>query len=358
MSKLKIISRQKAQHAELLQVGFPRQTLTSQARVLGIDFCDRLNMASRSTANKRVQAAELQARRLCKTKAVPLQAKKMLWRTRIVPKAAWGCFFHMPKMTSLQAAYRKFMFVHALGSPDLRCILDGHTSDLHFVAGSLVASALRKMAISGRVRWYEQPKCGTWLHTVQRWLSEFGWQVAGPWKWCHAACRLSMDWMELLDMPNQERFKFLLDKFDHGIRETWRFTHFSAWLKSKRRDATALRGFVFYDEERFKLTRQMFESQNGHGKAVMVGAACSTAMYQSLRLGAVDNFCPWCQEPSVPAWDHLCWYCGAFDEVRPAIPQDLMQRRLGWPSLQSGHHFNAEVLAHMSSVRSKVLEKM
>ena len=54
-----------------------------------------------------------------------------------------------------------------------------------------------------------------------------------------------MDWMELLDMPNQERFKFLLDKFDHGIRETWRFTHFSAWLKSKRRDATALRGFVF-----------------------------------------------------------------------------------------------------------------
>ncbi|CAL1145277.1 unnamed protein product, partial [Cladocopium goreaui] len=226
MSKLKIISRQKAQHAELLQVGFPRQTLTSQARVLGIDFCDRLNMASRSTANKRVQAAELQARRLCKTKAVPLQAKKMLWRTRIVPKAAWGCFFHMPKMTSLQAAYRKFMFVHALGSPDLRCILDGHTSDLHFVAGSLVASALRKMAISGRVRWYEQPKCGTWLHTVQRWLSEFGWQVAGPWKWCHAACRLSMDWMELLDMPNQE--------------------------------------------------------------------------------------------PSVPAWDHLCWYCGACAHVQCA----------------------------------------
>ena len=75
-------------------------------------------------------------------------------------------------------------------------------------------------------------------------------------------------------------------------------------------------------------------------------------------LGAVDNFCPWCQEPSVPAWDHLCWYCGAFDEVRPAIPQDWMQRRLGWPSLQSGHQFNAEVLAHMSSVRSKVLEKM
>ena len=74
-------------------------------------------------------------------------------------------------------------------------------------------------------------------------------------------------------------------------------------------------------------------------------------------LGAVDNFCPWCQEPSVPAWDHLCWYCGAFDEVRPAIPQDWMQRRLGWPSLQSGHQFNAEVLAHMSSVRSKVLEK-
>lgn len=216
MSKLKIIPRQKAQHAELLQVGFPLQTLTSQARVLGIDFCDHLNIASRSTANKRVQAAELQARRLCKTKAVPLQAKKILWRTRIVPKAAWGCFFHMPKMTSLQAAYRKFMYVHTLGSPDLRCILDGHTSDLHFMAGSLVANALRKMAISGRVPWYERPKCGTWLHTVQMWLSKFGWWVAGPWKWCHDACRLSMDWMELLDMPNQERFKFLLDKFDHG----------------------------------------------------------------------------------------------------------------------------------------------
>ena len=93
--KFKIAPRQRHQHTELVNVGFSRNTISSQTRLLGVDFCDRLNTAGRRTAIDRVAAAELQAQKLCLVTAtsLPPKTKHMLWRTRVVPKACWGCFF-------------------------------------------------------------------------------------------------------------------------------------------------------------------------------------------------------------------------------------------------------------------------
>ena len=66
------------------------------------------------------------------------------------------------------------------GSPLLRRMLEGHCADLSFMAGCLVANALRKVALAGRILWHQRPSCGTWLHSVQKWLDSLGWLVVGP----------------------------------------------------------------------------------------------------------------------------------------------------------------------------------
>jgi hypothetical protein len=108
------------------------------------------------------------------------------------------------------------------------------------------------------------------------------------------------------------------------------------------------------------MTRTLFESRNFHGKAVLVGAACSTAFYQKEKHGpvAVQNHCLWCRCSFVPSWDHLCWQCSFFSETRPdVVPQDPLQRRLAWPSPREGCFYNDMVITHMARVRAEVIDR-
>ena len=75
--------------------GFPEIRSLVKSACLVVDFCDRLNTDGRRTAIDRVAAAELQAQKLClvTVTSLPPKTKHMLWRTRVVPKACWGCFF-------------------------------------------------------------------------------------------------------------------------------------------------------------------------------------------------------------------------------------------------------------------------
>ena len=61
--------------------------------------------------------------------------------------------------------------------------------------------------------------------------------------------------------------------------------------------------------------------------------------------------CSWCQQNCVPCWEHVSWVCPGFADTRPNTPRDALQRVLGWPS---GHATDAAVLAHLSSVRSRL----
>lgn len=346
------------QRQELLLVGFDASAVVEQTRILGVDFCSKLNTGQRHTAQQRLQEAHLVAKKICKAKSLPVKTKHMLWQTRVVPKATWGLFFHVPKMTQLQVCFRNFMFSHKLGAPDLQKILYGHRADLAFMAGFSACCALRQVMLKGMMAWEHRPSRGTWQNTVRIWLRNLGWNEVAPWHWAHNALGYDMRWMQLIPLQNAE-FSKKLSTFDHWIRESWRCNLFNSWLNTKRRDAMAVRQNARYDEERCKMTRTMFEACNSHGKAVLVGAACSTAFYQKVKHGGiVQNFCHWCQSSLVPSWDHLCWQCSFFRATRPAAaPQDLLQRRLAWPSLREGSIYNDSVLAHMAYVRATVIDK-
>lgn len=175
-----------------------------------------------------------------------------------------------------------------------------------------------------------------------------------PWWWKHALLNYDMNWNRLLRCTYLEKIKWI-QKFDHFVRESWRHKSFREFIFSERRDAAVIRASEPY-KETCQLARRLFQDSNGHGKAVLIGAAASTAYYQMQRTGVVETFCFWCKKNVVPSWDHLCWQCDAFQETRPEIPDSIMQRRLGWPVISRGTIYANAVLTHLASVRAQVRE--
>ena len=58
-----------------------------------------------------------------------------------------------------------------------------------------------------------------------------------------------------------------------------------------------------------------------------------------------------------PSWmGSLVLALSCLESTRPAVPQDPLQRRLGWPSLQGGRVYGEAVLQDMAHVRSVILE--
>ena len=108
-----------------------------------------------------------------------------------------------------------------------------------------------------------------------------------------------------------------------------------------------------FDGRRYKLAAKQFAQGSNHTRAVLTGAANSTAVYQVIFEGDTHPNCTWCGEAVVPSWVHLCWSCPAFARLRPQHVHDLLQRRLGWPM---GAQNDTEVLQHLAAVRSAVLD--
>jgi len=243
-AKLKIVPRTCSQRADLLMVGFDASTVVDQTHILGVDFCSKLNTGQRGTAQQRLEEARLVSQRLCRAKSIPTKTKLMLWQTRVVPKATWGHFFHVPKMSQLYASFKQCMFAHKQGAPDLQKILYGHRADLDFMAGFYACGALRRVMMKGMLIWEQRPTRGTWQSTVRRWLDALGWREVAPWHWTHDALRYFMRWSQLVPLRQVDRSK-LLEKFDHLVRESWRFCLFSSFLQRQRRDARALRDAAY-----------------------------------------------------------------------------------------------------------------
>lgn len=95
--KFKIVPRQRHQHTELVNVGFSRNTISSQTRLLGVDFCDRLNTAGRRTAIDRVAAAELQAQKLCLVTSLPPRQSTCSGVLGLFPKLAGDASSELPR---------------------------------------------------------------------------------------------------------------------------------------------------------------------------------------------------------------------------------------------------------------------
>ena len=73
--------------------------------------------------------------------------------------------------------------------------------------------------------------------------------------------------------------------------------------------------------------------------------------------------CPWCGQSETegddkgPTWDHMCWTCpnnGRSAAVR--VPDDPLQRRIGWASERMSVKDSATILAWMAQIRLQVRE--
>ena len=119
-----------------------------------------------------------------------------------------------------------------------------------------------------------------------------------------------------------------------------------------------------YDARRTSLARKMFDRGTLEERGILVGAGLSLTAYEKMfnhlpKVSAVQVFCPFCKERTVPNWMHLAWRCHHFDDSRgqlqePACP---MSSRLGWPADAEEHETSAQRLSFLAQIRAEVRDQ-
>eukprot|EP00438_Fugacium_kawagutii_P020170 Skav220546 [mRNA] locus=scaffold761:61654:62358:- [translate_table: standard] len=233
-----------------------------------------------------------------------------------------------------------------MGSKPLRTILEGHHADPIFSCLQQSIQAAQRAHKFRHLQWRDSSSSVGWQHAIVDGLSNYGWQPLRPW---------------VLQHPQEGQCHVLQDGESalHKFRESWRRFHFEQFLSQNRRDSNMLRGQVSYDSKSCKLARSLYESSDNHGRAVLVGAALSTAVYCRIRKELVPLNCAWCNQEEAADWDHLVWRCPGFQSTRPArSPRTALACRLCWPP-RSWSMQNAEkLLHHMATVREQVMERL
>ena len=346
-----MVSRHQPWEEELLTLGFEAGQLKSYARVLGVDFHSKRHFGQSSTREVRLTHSLGVASRLQRAK-LPLEIRRHLWQSRVISKACWGHFLKAPPRASfrgLQAIKKNVLYLHQSGSTALQNILEGHRCNLNFQASYQAIGALMRTKDWWPKLWNSKVQTGTWLGHARLWLKSLGWIERSPFAWCwsHPTQGL-MNWMR--EGPDEGPAKW-----HHLIRESWRLQQHTAFLNSSRRDSVLLQGWI-YDETACQKARQLFEHATSHERAVMVGAAHSSAYYQKRKRGAANNVCTKCGQNVVPDWHHLAWECAHFHTQRPPRPQSAVQRRLGWPPRGQSYTQAKSTLAWLGHIREQVWE--
>ncbi|CAE7729929.1 unnamed protein product, partial [Symbiodinium necroappetens] len=342
--KQAVICNSAEEQRTLRVVGLGR-FLTQHVRVLGVDLCATV-AAERPVAAARMEEALRRGARLINT-AIPLTIRRELWRTRIVPRASWGHLMAPPSgvcLKNLVATFKQVACSHKMGSTALRRILEGHVMDVHFMAGMHSIRAWRK---TGRAEALAQHlSAGTWFMGVVQFLNEHGWRHEAQGTFVTEGCRLDL----LADEPA---------KADHKVRNQWRKTLFQEFCSASRRDSQMLRRWRF-NEKQIAQARVLYQGASQEGRAVMLGAAHSTAFYRKQRDGDELQGCSKCGCNVVPSWEHLVWECTGIHGVedRPVRPAASEANRLGWPMVGESVNAAAKRLRWMGSVREQVRERM
>lgn len=138
----------------------------------------------------------------------------------------------------------------------------------------------------------------------------------------------------------------------HQLREVWRRALFNSFLSHSRRDSRSLNAAGVRDnEQQVTLTRKIYFSASSDERAVLSGAANSSAVYQKIQAGQVTNHCPWCSGATVADWDHVWWECPCLCSGRPTRPHDPLADRLGW---SIGSNSEAKhLIRYMAEVRNE-----
>ena len=336
-SKIVALAQNGFQRHAFIRGGFHEHQVQSQIRILGVDFLAATCVDQGNAGSARIDESLKFAQRLARV-PLPLNVRTNLFRTRIIPKVSWGWLFRDFRIQDLNRifkVFRKIAYIHRMASRDLRVLLEGHAFCPRFVAFGASLKALKTAVSLGLCR------IGSWPERVNKVLQEFGWTRPDPLCWWHAS-----EGSIHLVSDN-------IDQIMHKVRNSWRRLRWNSFLNKGRRDSAILGHFGF-NISRYKLAAKAFQVGDNHVRAVLTGAANSSALYQVVLDGHTKVGCDWCHRSDVvPSWHHLGWECPFFADTRPACGGfDLLQRRLGWPG---GGASDAAVLRHLAAVRSMVL---
>ncbi len=318
-SKARLLCADKAK-SEALNMGFTAEQVQPDIRVLGIDITKN---SSTPIGDSRITEA---LRRCLRLQRVPVSFHE---RTRVVcapilSVACWGWVMKPltdNKVKKLKSAIGEALWRPQLGSPHLHQLLTGHMADPQFRAGMWAARM-----------W---PTC----NVVTKWLQSLNWQKQADGSFHHPGLgkRFSLTHINT-------------DEIRHWLRESWRRIKWNMFISSGRRDTEELTE-ESYDECVCKATRKAFHQTDSHGRAVLVGAPCSDAMFDIIGGQNPPSFCTWCSQNVSPTWHHHAWECKAFRKTRPPIPRSRLAARFGW---QVGSPHDANVLEHLALVRAKL----
>ena len=330
---------------ELVDLGYGEHVRPS-AKILGIDFRESVQVESNSLQKRLCQAVQV-AHRLCLI-PVPRAQKMQLYRSRVVSLATWGGWFDtLPSdvLPKLRRAWHSAASLQQQASRPLFNLLSGHGHNAEFWA---TVSSIRTMR-QVQVPWRQAARPGGWQDFICAQMSKMQWHSRGQWVFAHAE-------LGQVDLSNQDQ----ADLSDHQVRESLRRSQWDDWKKQNRRDSHLLRPDVSYCEIQVTAARKMFScTTTGHERAVMLGAALSSACYDRMRKQEIRQTCPFCCQQIPPVWDHLSWHCTSetLSNGRPDRPVDALQSRLGWPS-GGGNQYDVAVLQHLARIRALVRETM
>eukprot|EP00439_Symbiodinium_sp_Y106_P050583 s2417_g6.t1 len=142
------------------------------------------------------------------------------------------------------------------------------------------------------------------------------------------------------------------------MRVQWRRMLFQKFCDANRRDSHALAGWVF-NERQVEGARRLYKESAQDGRAVLVGAALSTAFYRKQHHDVELRGCDHCGQNVVPSWEHLVWECPGVPNAaeRPTRPVTAAAARLGWPMLGESFASASARLRWMGSIRELVRER-
>ena len=343
--KARIVPRDPAQAQALRAAGIGPELLHSEARVLGVDFCQEGGLGS--SAQKRCdQGLRILGRVACAP--VSFVKKEVLASTRVTALMCWGVWFNSyPQAEGLTTKLKRAVGAHANGSRHLWQMLSGPWTDPHFYATLASFGALAR-GISFWRRHGALLTGGAWQVCLFDSLQDLGFVRRGA-DFVHAVGRFS--WPPPGDAG---QLKGWLKQSTHVLRETWRRRCFDRFLhNAKRHDAADLRAArARYDEKQVAATRMLWRQSGAEARGVLVGAAHSTAEYARMQGQPVPRVCCFCHSRNVPSWEHLVWRCSHFREGRPFVPRhEVLSRRLGWPVRPFLARANAALLGFLAGVR-------
>ena len=318
----------------LRDAGVEEAKVTTSPAVLGVQLRGRCKRSNTAEESKRLQQAIALASR-CQHLPVPWSMRKRVLAGQMLSLATWGWTFRRPPIKDvrrLRVAVCRALREGNTASVPLRDALRGHSLDFDLrVTQDICRCVDRHVRKCG-----QSLQCATIEGNLHRFLKRMGWtKNDATWTWRHEPMGMTFS----LQHGRLKNAKCL----GHDLRESWRWSKWTAFRVENRRDAALLRG-VPYCARRMKSAR-LCAADRFLWFQILCGATVSPAV-----LGELE--CPWCHD-AVPTWHHLVWECNATPEAENRPPMqglDELSLRLGWPDSDK------RVLHWMAHVRQLILK--